>query len=280
MIHEAETILVSLKSNIRETPVASPRRACNLPANKRVEMLRNCEIDLKREIIKTNQSPLNVPYPAKLLENQEKSENIICNKRVEMLRYETSSAPNSPKSCRFSPRKTHLTNFINQNVLSPTEILRRKSFQEPNQLGTTKITSSISSVTPKIFLNNEKQINSNPIKINFKKFQQNPNTKELYIESSDSDNDLNKKIIAEENVDVIIENKNPFLNDIKNETKSKENSVKPPLMSFRSLDIRNPFHENSYCPQSEPLKRKIYTGISNIDKIPKDIDLESGKYKY
>lgn len=52
---------------------------------------------------------------------------------------------------------------------------------------------------------------------------------------------------------------------------------KPPLMTFRSIDIGNQSPEISYCPQSEPLKRKIYTCSSTFDKIQKSLDVDSGK---
>lgn len=118
--------MVCFKSN-RETPVASPRRTCNVPTNKRVEMLRNCEVELKRELAKTSLNSQHQKHPN---EGDLKSDNLLHNKRVEILKYETASAPNSPKSGRFSPRKTHVTNFINQNA-SPTEIMRRKNIPEP-----------------------------------------------------------------------------------------------------------------------------------------------------
>lgn len=87
-------------------------------------MLRNCEVELKRELAKTSLNSQKFQNEGDL-----KSDNLLHNKRIEILKYETASAPNSPKSCRFSPRKTHVTNFINQNA-SPTDILRRKNIPE------------------------------------------------------------------------------------------------------------------------------------------------------
>lgn len=111
LIHEAESILISMKSNlsvpkepISTSAINSPRK--NLPTNKRVEMLRNCEIDLKRELAKTCNKTQETPPPPPTL----------VNKRLEMIRYDTPmSAPTSPKSSRITPIKTHLTNFIVQN---------------------------------------------------------------------------------------------------------------------------------------------------------------------
>ncbi|XP_059614308.1 uncharacterized protein LOC132260298 [Phlebotomus argentipes] len=250
LIHEAETILVSMKSNgLRETPTPSPsRRICNPPPNKRVEMLRNCEADIKRETVKSN-----------CLENQ--VENIVVNKRLEILRYETASAPNSPKSCRFSPRKTHITNFIQQNV-SPTEILRRKNLPEPTEV----------KQPPKI---TAKQIFSpprspTPVRRRMRSAQM--NRVSIDSDSDTDDNSTRKEMngncegVAKKGIKSKLDhvNKNVMVNG----------REKPPLMSFRSVDIGHR-NEIAYCPQSEPLKRKIYTGSASYDKIQKSLDMES-----
>ncbi|XP_058126754.1 thioester-containing protein 1 allele S3-like [Anopheles coustani] len=47
---------------------------------------------------------------------------------------------------------------------------------------------------------------------------------------------------------------------------------KSPLISFRSVDIGSPVTDDSYCPQSEPLKRKIYTCSSAFEKIQRSLD--------
>uniref|UniRef100_A0A182UED8 Uncharacterized protein n=1 Tax=Anopheles melas TaxID=34690 RepID=A0A182UED8_9DIPT len=154
LIHEAESILFSMKSNssicikdlatvppplpprepqppptpslskdtpVTSTTISSPRRVCNPPANKRVEMLRNCEADLKRELAKTCSQKCTdgAGNPAEL----NPAEGVIVNKRLEVLRYETScslSAPNSPKNTRvLLPRKTHVSNFIHHQARPP-----------------------------------------------------------------------------------------------------------------------------------------------------------------
>lgn len=104
LINEAELILISMKSAVpKETvsAISSPRK--NVPTNKRVEMLRNCEFDLKRELSKSSNK------------TQEVQPTLI-NKRLEQLRYDSPrSAPTSPKPNRIAPMKTHVTNFIHQN---------------------------------------------------------------------------------------------------------------------------------------------------------------------
>ncbi|KAL7737582.1 hypothetical protein ACLKA6_007696 [Drosophila palustris] len=121
LIMEAESLLESLKNSLqsipRDTPVASPRRI-NPLANKRVEMLKHSEVESKK------QAPPAPPTPTPPLEHELAA---AINKRIELLKFETSvgvSPPNSPKTGRCSPRKTHLTNFMNQNA--PPELPPRK----------------------------------------------------------------------------------------------------------------------------------------------------------
>uniref|UniRef100_A0A1B0CY23 Uncharacterized protein n=1 Tax=Lutzomyia longipalpis TaxID=7200 RepID=A0A1B0CY23_LUTLO len=275
LIHEAETILVSMKSNgLRETPTPSPsRRVCNLPTNKRVEMLRNCEADIKREIVKTASGRTHHDG------TENHVENIVVNKRLEILRYETASAPNSPKSCRFSPRKTHITNFIQQNV-SPTEILRRKNAPE-----VTKEVVHDVKAAPKI---TAKQIFSpprspTPVRRRMRSLQMSRASID-----SDSDTDENATPIPARkemngNCEIVsgkklqsckISDKSKLLKELDHVNRNVQHKEKHPLISFRSVDIGH-VNEISYCPQSEPLKRKIYTGSASYDKIQKSLDMES-----
>ncbi|SPP74484.1 uncharacterized protein LOC117592200 isoform X1 [Drosophila guanche] len=119
LIMEAEQMLESMRNSLqsipRDTPVASPRRV-NPLANKRVEMLKHSEVDSKKQPA----PPVTPPSEHELA--------AAINKRIEMLKFAenstASSPPNSPKPGRCSPRKTHLTNFINQNA--PPELPPRK----------------------------------------------------------------------------------------------------------------------------------------------------------
>lgn len=96
--------------------MASPRRL-NPLANKRVEMLKH------GATVESNKKPPAPAPPAPPLEHELAA---AINKRIELLKFETSaSPPNSPKPGRCcSPRKTHLTNFMNQNA--PPELPPRK----------------------------------------------------------------------------------------------------------------------------------------------------------
>lgn len=232
LIHEAESILVSMKTNstpkeVPTTVISSPRRVCNVPTNKRVEMLRNCEVDLKRELSKTSSGNKFVDAPPT-------NAHAVIHKRLEMLRYETSmSAPSSPKTNRVAPIKTHVTNFIYQNEM---ELLPRRD--------------STSKIQPK---------SPAPLRRRF-----------LTPKQDDSDSESDNKSTRSKGK----ENSSKKLNKAKAEPEPAKNN--PPMISFRSVVCNNAEAEDLFFPQSEPLKRKIYSCNSTIDKIQRSLDFDSG----
>ncbi|XP_055916591.1 uncharacterized protein LOC129949266 isoform X1 [Eupeodes corollae] len=281
LIHEAETILVSMKTSAlsipRETPVASPRRVCNPLANKRVEMLKQCEADIKRELLKQQQKSLDA-------ENNISIDNGALNKRLESLKYETNSAPNSPKSSRFSPRKTHITNFINQNA--PPEVPpRRSSIPEPPPR------------SPQLQVNGQsiKGRSASPLSHRRRFRSQSPKKQQPICSDSDSDDNSNSSMkqqnlsrrsrsLRSNTQDEDDRNNRNCLPEIQkitiyNESDYTNRNVKPALMSFKSFGgTATTISMSSYCPQSEPLKRKVYRGSSSFERIKKSLDLDSGKF--
>lgn len=282
-----------------------------LPTNKRVEMLRNCEADLRRELAKAQK--LNDPSELnrKLITCESScldaplsvhQDNLLLNKRIELLRFETTSAPNSPKSGRFSPRKTHVSNFICQNA-SPTDLLRRKS--SPENANSEQEPMASSQFSPQLHLNGRKMLSPPKSPMPRRRFRsQSPR---VTIESdSDSDgqtktsqNGLRKSFVEvngnKENVkrknlrkataknhagDVKSHKINEM--DILNQNLDVVNGIdhirkKPPMLSFRSVDMGNKSPEIFYCPQSEPLKRKIYSGSKTLEKLQQTLDMDPGK---
>lgn len=227
LIHEAESILISMKSNLstpgaqKDLPIpttiaASPRRQ-NVPTNKRVEMLRNCEVDLKRELAKTSNQ---------LQQAQPQHPSTIINKRLEILRYETSmSAPSSPKTNRVAPVKTHVTNFIYQNEMDMITPKRDPASK------TTPI------MSPRRFLAPKQH------------------------DDSDSESDVKSNSRA--------------MNGKENKTREIKIKINPPMAQFRSVVCNNVESDDLFFPQSEPLKRKIYSCNSTIDKIQRSFDFDS-----
>jgi hypothetical protein len=228
LISEAESILVSMKTNTapKEAPptiACSPRRICNVPTNKRVEMLRNCEVDMKRELLKTANKFVDAPPT---------NAHSIINKRLEMLRYETSvSAPSSPKTNRVAPIKTHVTNFIYQNEI---------------ELRPGKLSPKSPAPLRRRFLTPKQDADSD----------------------SDSDNKSSHSRASGK------ENSSKKVNKIKVEVETPKSNQ--PMISFRSVVCNNVEAEDLFFPQSEPLKRKIYSCNSTIDKIQKSLNFDSG----
>ena len=249
LINEAESILVSMKSNVtpKEVPttavISSPRRVCNVPTNKRVEMLRNCEVDLKRELSKTSNYSITT---SKFVDAPPTNAHSIINKRLEMLRYETSvSAPSSPKTNRVAPIKTHVTNFIYQNEM---ELISRR---EPS-----------SSKSPTKSPGKSPARSPAPLRRRFLTPKQDADT------DSESDNKSSHSRVSGK------ENLLKKVGRIKVEHEAAKNNQ--PMISFRSVVCNNAEAEDLFFPQSEPLKRKIYSCNSTIDKIQRSLDFDSG----
>lgn len=47
---------------------------------------------------------------------------------------------------------------------------------------------------------------------------------------------------------------------------------RPPLVTFRSIDLGHEFGGPGYCPQSEPVKRKVYTCSATFDRLQKSLE--------
>ncbi|XP_017096590.2 uncharacterized protein [Drosophila bipectinata] len=242
LIMEAESLLESMKNSLqsipRDTPVASPRRL-NPLANKRVEMLKNSEVDTPKK--QPSPSPLEHELAAAI------------NKRVEMLKFETSSAsspPNSPKlGPRCSPRKTHLTNFMNQNA--PPELPPRKAPTAP--------------LSPQLQLNGRRLLESPKARRHGGTMTVTSTTTTTVISFNGSDSDID--CLAAEDVG----NHNYF---------PYSKPAKPTLTKTNiQLEAESQINNNFYCPHSEPLKRKVYKGSSSFERIKKNFDLELDRNK-
>ncbi|XP_073989527.1 uncharacterized protein isoform X3 [Rhodnius prolixus] len=57
--------------------------------------------------------------------------------------------------------------------------------------------------------------------------------------------------------------------------------IKPPLVPFKSFDLGNKIAINSkYCPQSEPVKRKVYAGSNTFGKLQKTLMRKESEKDY
>ena len=55
-------------------------------------------------------------------------------------------------------------------------------------------------------------------------------------------------------------------------TATTPTSQRPPLVTFKSVDLRTLDMDSPYCPQSEPVKRKVYAGSTSFDRIHKTLE--------
>lgn len=253
--------------------------------------MRNCEADLRRELSKTQKHSDTSPDPHR----KEHSEGYQHGpplkplptdinphiKRVEELRHETTSVPSSPKSARFSPRKTHVSNFINQ-YSNANEMVRRRSSPEPIR----------PQDTPNIQLNGVQLSPPKSPKLSRRRIRsQSPR---VCIDESETDSDHENRNVAAARKGTGGHGKNEINGNVEKATKKSHHRArteisddvanqnvsgvsahagKTDVLSFNS--VANKFPDNSYCPQSEPLKRKIYSE-KTLDRLQRSLEMESG----
>lgn len=251
-------------------------------------MLRNCEADLRRELLKTQSKP------------NESPETVINRKES----FETAAAPSSPVKVtytngnggRFSPRKTHLTNFINQNM-TPAEMLRRQSSGEAqNAASANEAYESKMKRSPCLQFNH---VRMTPPKSPMPRRRFRSQSPRVCIESDSDSDTLNGNTPGN-----VVQKKAPLKRTEMNKNKENKlrhtwrksrqsveqddivnrNTIPMPEVDalestdhrpFRSIDMAHRVTETFYCPQSEPLKRKIYSE-KTLDRLQKSLDMESG----
>lgn len=162
-----------------------------------MEILRNCEIDLKR------------------------------GQKLQDIKRDSSTALSSMKTLS-SPKKNHITNFISQNASEIVLVPKSTSLPQSNT--------------------------------NNKGFQNNVEFSET--DSDDGLNTSNHPYVE----DISIQNNNmKYFNDkyhFKADTNENIQNI-----SFSSIEMGKLSNVYGYCPQSEPLKRKIYTNSASINQI-------------
>ncbi|XP_063697864.1 probable serine/threonine-protein kinase DDB_G0282963 [Culicoides brevitarsis] len=272
LIHEAETILVSMKTNaLKEGMISSPRRINNLPTNKRLEMLKHEEVELKRELSKT-QNP-------KTEDGLTPNEGVIVNKRLEIVKHDAvSTAPNSPnKSARVCPLKTHVTNFINQNV-DPNELQRNKKVPpDPPPRRSTLENGGGRPISPhnKMLQNGLKSPIPEHRKIRSHSLQpqmESDSEEEEVSRASQRSSRMKVVNVNQRQVTMVEKSRIVTRANTVNGQEAATNGNESPMITFRSVDIGYSIPDIFYCPQSEPLKRKVYSGSTTYDKIQKKLD--------
>lgn len=234
--------------------MASPRRV-NPLANKRVEMIKNCEIDLPKQP-QQQQQPHQTQPKLRSSELTEQELTAAVNKRIEMLKLETQSPPGSPKLGACSPRKTHLTNFINQNIASEPGV--RKSLNSPLV--------QRRSLSPNVSPMLNRRLSAGP-KGNLKPI---PRTQHLQL--SDSDQDYNTAVSMK-----VYDNLNQnYMQSLQEPSAHDYNDVRNQNVILATNAMAPQFNLN-YCPQSEPLKRKVYKSHAAFGHYSKRGETGEGK---
>lgn len=260
-------------------------------------MLRCCEIDLRREAAKTQAKP-----------GAEHESAIHTTKKVTL---ESDPIPHSPvknaqpkSKARFSPRKTHLTNFMNQNMMY-ADLLRKQhgnmedtsaaaSISTPNEYHETKMKRSPCLQFNELGVGARKQVV--PPKSPMPRRRFSGHSPRDHMDDTDSDSDV---ISAKSSSALKTKEKNSLLrneygtnangkakrtrthrqhqvNDARNPNKSGEISyIESNARYLHSIDLVNRYAMTHYCPLSEPVKRKIYAEKPN-DRFPCSIDMETG----
>lgn len=265
-------------------------------------MLRNCEADLRRELLKTQSKPTN-------------EENVINRKDT----FEAPVAPSSPVKMnytngnggRFSPRKTHLTNFINQNITG-VELLRRQNATDNHQSMTSN-TSSMDVYESKMkrspclqFNTVNNRIKITPPKSPMPRRRFRSQSPRICIESDSDSDTLNgnapntviqrKPTGSSKRIEFNRNKENKLRHSWRKSRQSitanddilNQNTIPSSEVDaldttdhrpFRSIDMAHRLTESFYCPQSEPLKRKIYSE-KTLDRLQKSLDMESGMFHF
>ncbi|XP_017789531.1 PREDICTED: uncharacterized protein LOC108571878 [Habropoda laboriosa] len=246
LILEAEDILVNMQRNQNSVPVVpSPsRKFHNGLANKRVELIKNTELNIELALSKSRNS-----------QPELQSGSIRDLEHTSPKRQQQFPQPCSPPLRRFAERKIcSPTNGLaaaaaykssldsTSQQQSPDRNLLRCHrpvvYQQHHRRQDTE-TSFLASRPHHAVLPHRDSLPT----VNRREFRVSSTAgKEEGVTSSSSD--------SEERCDV---------------------RKRPPLMTFRSVDMGPIKEGSSYCPQSEPVKRKVYAGSATYGRIQKTL---------
>lgn len=206
-------------------------------------MIKNCEIDLQKQQQQAQQAK------NKTCDLTEQELTAAVNKRIEMLKLETQSPPGSPKLGACSPRKTHLTNFINQNIAPETGM--RKQLNSPLV--------QRRNLSPSASPLQQRRLTA-PAGIVAKAQPITAHSHQLSSSQwSDSDQDYSAMKINDHL------NQNYLQTTVYQEAANEYNDARNHNNIIQQATNMGPKITLNYCPQSEPLKRKVYKSHSTFD---------------
>ncbi|KAL6255183.1 hypothetical protein P5V15_013516 [Pogonomyrmex californicus] len=271
LILEAENILVSMQKYQNPSPcVPSPsRKLHNGLANKRVELIKNTELNIELALSKSRNSQPELqsgsirdlehtspkrqfPQPCSPIHRfmeRNSPANFIPKEPPPVFRqHELSKCPDSPVMVRrTTPQSSPSKNLMHH------QMHRARNGDSENKEGnrSPRIALNCNGLKPEVVnVNNSfgEKMHANAtsqgsLVAGRKEFRATrESTKEEGVTSSSSD--------SEEKCDV---------------------RRRAPLMTFRSVDMGPIKESSSYCPQSEPVKRKVYAGSATYGRIQKTL---------
>lgn len=242
---------------------------CNVPPNKRVEMLRNCEVDLRRDPSKSPKADPIDPMRKDI--------------HAEMLSSKTPPPPASPGQSmqRMSPRKNHITNFIHQNGNAVEVGALRSRLSDSNEQVPHDAKRS-----PCLQMN-ASRVKMRPPKSPTPRRRYRSQSPRVCIEESDSEESERSarhrrphtNATREHRLRHSIKKTHTQLDGAAVNANACNNNAAPTAKmngpAFRAVDLVNQNTESFYCPQSEPLKRKIYSE-KTLDRLQRSLEVESG----
>ncbi|XP_034938493.1 uncharacterized protein [Chelonus insularis] len=264
LILEAENILVNMKNtttttttttNTTSPAVPSPRRIHNGLANKRVELIKNTELNIELALSKSrNSQPELQSGSIRDLEHTspKRQFNQPCspvhrfmernsgNAIKENYHYRPEKSADSPVMTRRMLQNSPCRNLMQNRMMMIEQEVRDRSRSRGIEINNirsfsqdSRVESTYSREQPYPLVQNSTSISrKDPLR----------QTKEDFPTSSSSDSD--------------------------DRCDSKKRT---PLMTFRSVDM-GPIKESTYyCPQSEPVKRKVYAGSATYGRIQKTL---------
>ncbi|XP_057328963.1 uncharacterized protein LOC130669854 [Microplitis mediator] len=270
LILEAENILVNMKNtssttttttatNTRNTsPVIMPspsRRIHNGLANKRVELIKNTELNIELALLKSRNSQpelqsgnirdiehtspkrqFNQPCSPIHRFMERNSGNLI----KDNYHYRHDKCPDSPVVLRQIPQHSPCRNLVQNRVLMMEQETRDRS-------------------------------RSRAIELNgIRSFSQDGRLSKTFTREQ-------ALSLAQKTSSLMIKNEIPrqtkedTLTSSSSESDDRCELRRAPLMTFRSIDMGPVKESTYYCPQSEPVKRKVYAGSATYGRIQKTL---------
>ncbi|KAK0158471.1 hypothetical protein PV328_009468 [Microctonus aethiopoides] len=263
LILEAENILVNMKNSSSSPVIPSPsRRIHNGLANKRVELIKNTELNIELALSKSrNSQPELQSGNIKDLEHtspkrqfnqpcspihrfmERNSVNNFSIKDNNNYKQEI-KCPDSPvSSSRRVLHNSPCRGIVQNRMLMLEQETRDRSRSRAIEMNNIRTFSRDDRLEPTTFIARE----------------------QTFLPVENTSNSINKRELLRHNKEITLTSSSSDSDD------RCESRKRIPLMTFRSVDM-GPIKESTYyCPQSEPVKRKVYAGSTTYGRIQKTL---------